>query len=445
MKISIVGAGYVGLCTGAAFAWQGHDVTLVDIDDDKVRRIMEGKAPFHEPGLEDILIQEVESGRLTATTDLLDAVCTTEATFICVGTPSADDGSVDLTYVRAAVHQVLQCANLKPNRHGIILKSTVIPGTLQSLVAREDLVWYASNPEFLREGSALQDALQPDRVVIGCDDLQGNRWLKRLYKDLDRPIVQVRPAEAEMAKYVANSFLATKVAFANEMANLAGVLGIDWYDVVRGFEHDPRISPLFLRPGVGFGGSCFPKDVAALHHLAQRKGTPSLLLSATLEQNAIQPFVAVRMLAEELGDLDGKRIAVLGLAFKPDTDDVRESRARPIVEALMAAGADVVCYDPEAGFNFLRLCPDAKITVSPDAALRGAHGCIIQTEWEEFKQILPEDFLTLMETPVVIDGRRTYHPAAMQAHGIHYRTIGRGALRRTTHHATPANEQVVAS
>jgi UDPglucose 6-dehydrogenase len=272
----------------------------------------------------------------------------------------------------------------------------------------------------------MADALRPDRIVVGARDPATARRVLALYAGFTCPKLVVDPPTAEMIKYAANAFLAVRIALSNELANVCERQGIDWYQVAEGIGHDKRIGPLFLRAGAGFGGSCFPKDLAAIAHAAQAAGAPSSLLEATLAHNETQPLETVRMVEDELGSLKGRRIALLGLAFKPDTDDVRETRALPIHKALVAAGAKVVCHDPQGGANFVALEPTATLAKSAEEALRGADAAIIQTEWAEYRALAPAALKAWMKTPVVVDGRRTFDPAVMRKAGIRYRAIGLG-------------------
>ena len=439
-SVAIIGGGYVGLCTGAVFAKQGHRVRIVDVLPEKVAAIRRGEAPFHEPGLEDALREVVASGRLTATTDLEAAVRESDFTFLCVGTPQGKDGQSDLTYLRQASAAVGGALRGRRGFHVVVTKSTVPPRTAEDVVRPEleaasglamgdDTFQVASNPEFLKEGTAMKDACQPDRIVVGAFSAKAGEAVLSLYDAFDCPKILVDPRTSEMIKYAANAFLALKIGFSNEMANVSERLGIDWYDVANGIGHDPRIGPLFLRAGAGFGGSCFPKDVAAIAHVARTSGAPSRLLQAVLDGNEEQPLVTVKMLREELGELAGKRIALLGLAFKPDTDDVRETRAVPILRALQAAGATVVAHDPAARRTFQALGVPVEMAESAEDALREAHGCIVQTEWADYRRLAPAQFLRLMRAPVVVDGRRTFDPATMLAAGVRYRAIGLGRER----------------
>lgn len=434
-RIAVAGTGYVGLCTGLVFAEHGHDVTFVDVDERKLQLVREGRAHFYEPGVDEMLAKLRSS--FHATTDLAAAVRGAQFTFLCVGTPQGTDGAIDLTFIRKASGDIGAALKTAPRGHVVVVKSTVVPGTAETVVAPEierasglregDGFHIASNPEFLKEGTAMKDALEPDRIVVGARSQSAGEAVLGLYARFDAPKVIVNPKTAEMIKYAANAFLATKIAFSNEMANVCERIGVDWYDVVKGIGPDPRIGPLFLRAGVGFGGSCFPKDVAAIAHVAREAGTPSRVLDAVLQNNEEQSQAAVRMLRDELGDLKGTRVALLGLAFKPDTDDVRETRALPLWRALRAAGADVVCYDPRGAKNFQGVAPEARVAPSAEDALAGADAAVVQTEWDEFKKLDLARAKKLMRQPVIVDGRRTFSPQAVRAAGFRYRAIGLGS------------------
>lgn len=434
-RICIVGTGYVGLCTGLVFSEHGHEVTFVDVDPNKLAAVEQGRAPFYEPGVDELIRKQ--RPRLRTSTDLAKAVEENQFTFLCVGTPQGKDGAIDLTYVRNAAREIGRALKSAPRGHVVVVKSTVVPGTAEDVVLKEvqqasglapdEDFHVASNPEFLKEGSAMKDALHPDRVVVGARTPRAAEAVLALYGAFSCPKLSVDPRTAEMIKYAANAFLATKIAFSNEMANVSERLGVDWYQIAEGIGHDARIGPLFLRAGVGYGGSCFPKDVAAIQHLADAAGAPSPILDAVLRNNDTQPLVAVRMLEEELGSLRGKRVALLGLAFKADTDDVRETRALPIWRALRERGADVVCHDPKGGPNFQRVAPEAKVVSTVEDALKGADAALVQTEWKEYRDLQPDVFTKMLKAPaVVVDGRRTFDPRRMLDAGIRYRAVGLG-------------------
>jgi UDPglucose 6-dehydrogenase len=435
--IAVIGTGYVGLCTGVAFAERGQDVTLVDVDAAKVAAVAAGKAPFHEPGLDEALAAAVKAGRLRATTDLASAVDRHGTVMLCVGTPQAEDGSMDLTFLRTAARQVGEAARRAGGPRLVVVKSTVLPGTARGEVlpalegglgaSSAGRIRLASNPEFLREGAAMQDARKPDRIVVGADDPAARDAALALYAQDTCPKVVVDLATAEMIKYAANAMLAIRISASNELANLCTVLGVDWTHVVGGIGHDPRIGPLFLRAGAGYGGSCFPKDVAALRSRMRQLGVPSRILDATTAVNDAQPAEVVRLVREELASLKGRRIALLGLAFKELTDDVRMSRALPLLQLLRAEGAMVVGHDPAAAATFRRLVPDLDIAATWRDAVRGADAVVLQVEWPEYKAIDPKELAGLLARPVVVDGRRTIDAAKARAAGLRYRAVGLGA------------------
>lgn len=406
MKISIVGCGYVGAVTGACFAALGHEIVLIDLDPEKIASINVGRAPIYEPGLNELL--QKHSSRITAAGDLADAVRRTEATFICVGTPSQPDGSIDLTYVRSAAAGIGRVLKGKPEDHTVIVKSTVLPGTTEGVVlpileresGKRAFVDFglASNPEFLREGSALTDFFRPDRIIIGASDDHSRCLLKDLYAPIDCLKLITAIPVAEMIKYVSNAFLATKISFANEIGNICKRMGIDTAEVFRGVGMDHRINPAFFQSGIGFGGSCFPKDVRALIAKAGEVGVEPKILRDVIEVNEEQPLKLLELLNTHVPDLDRKTIGLLGLAFKPNTDDVRESRAIPIVETLLRKGATVLAYDPMAMGNFRKLYPQINYVPTAADAL-AADAVLITTEWKEFENL---DYAG----KTVVDGRR---------------------------------------
>ena len=428
--VAVIGIGYVGLATALSFARRGLRTICVDVNREKVDALNRGAPPFYEPGVKEALHEAIAESRLSATVDGVAAVREADYSFLCVGTPPTADGSMDPGFVRAAARTVGQGLRDRKGRHVVTVKSTVLPGTTQATVLpelREAAGPNASfglcvNPEFLREGSALEDALNPDRIIIGELDAASGDALEALYADHASPKLRCDLRTAEMIKYATNAFLATKVSFANELANLCDRFGVDWDEVVNGLGLDPRINPRFMVPGVGFGGSCFPKDVAAIVAAGKREGYDAALLSAVLERNERQPLRAVEILREEVGDLAGKRVAVLGLAFKAGTDDVRESRAIPIIRELTRQGAAVVGYDPVAGPAFATAMPEVPLAKTAQDALRGAHGCIIQADWPEFRAFAAKDFAG-MAAPVVVDGRRTLDRRALGGRVV-YRRIG---------------------
>ncbi|BBL68650.1 UDP-glucose dehydrogenase family protein [Methanoculleus chikugoensis] len=406
MKISIIGCGYVGCVTGVCFADLGHDVVLVDVDPAKVRAITAGQSPIYEPGLEDLIRKNRD--RISATTDLRVAVGSTDITFVAVGTPSREDGAIDLSYILTACEEIGQALKEKEAFHTVIIKSTVFPGTTKEMagpvlergsgkMAGKDF-GLGSNPEFLREGSAVRDCLSPDRIVIGADDPRTAGILGDLYAPVGAAVLVTPVTTAEMIKYTSNAVLAAKISLANEIGNLCKRLGVDSREVFTVVGMDGRVSPAFFRTGIGFGGSCFPKDVRALIAGARAHGEDLKILRAVLEVNEEQPKRLLSLLQRHIPDLQGKTIGVLGLAFKPDTDDVRESRAIPVVADLLAAGARVVAYDPAAMENFRRVFPQVTYAPAPDEVLE-ADAVLILTEWGEFEGL---DY----RGRIVIDGRR---------------------------------------
>jgi len=407
MKIAVVGTGYVGLTTALMLVELGHKVTAIDVDKWKVECINSGKSPIYEPGVEELLKKHIGKN-MVATTEV--AVEDKDLTFICVGTPSKPDGGIDLTYLKSAAEEI----GSKLSRYQVIVvKSTVVPGTTENVVIpilerKSGLkvgegFGVAMCPEFLREGMALYDTFNPDRIVIGEYDTRSGDIVESIYESLSAPIIRTDIKTAEMIKYASNALLAMKISFANELANICHKLGIDVYDVMKGVGMDHRISPHFLNAGIGFGGSCFPKDVRALINLAKSVGYQPILLEAILKINEQQPKRYVSIIEDAIGSLQGVKVAVLGLSFKPNTDDVRESRAIPLVEELQARGATVIAYDPKAMENFKKIFPNIKYAKSAEKALSDADICIIQADWDEFKNIDYDKF----NLRLIVDGRKT--------------------------------------
>jgi UDPglucose 6-dehydrogenase len=404
MRISVVGTGYVGLTTAVGFASKGHHVTSLDIDQKKVESLRAGKCPIYEPGLSELLNQVMGEGRFRAESD---PACLSESDliFICVGTPSKEDGSIDLTQLRRASEDIAR--NLGGEYPIIVVKSTVVPGTTESVVipTMERVSGRKAgrgfgvcvNPEFLREGKALEDFFHPDRVVIGQLTSREGDLLEGLYRDFGCPILRTNLRTAEMIKYASNAFLAARISLINEIGNLCKFLGIDTREVARGIGLDKRIGPHFLSSGIGFGGSCFPKDVKALIARGREMGYEMKILKAVLEVNENQPLRLIPLLEKHLGRLEGKRIGVLGLAFKPDTDDVREAPSLKIVSHLLKMGAKVRAYDPKAMENFKRYFPDLEYCTSAEEVL-DSDAVLILTEWQEFEKL---DY----SGKIVVDGR----------------------------------------
>ncbi len=436
MRIAMIGGGYVGLVSGACFAEFGVEVALVETDPRRLAALREGRMPIYEPGLDQLVAENVAAGRLVFGDDLHAAVAGAEAVFIAVGTPTRrGDGHADLSYVYAAAEQV---ARALTGYAVIVTKSTVPVGTGRRIAeivraARPDAAFdVASNPEFLREGSAINDFMRPDRVVIGTGSERAQDILRRLYRPLyliEAPIVMTGLETAELTKYAANAFLAMKVTFINEMADLCEKLGGDVHDVARGIGLDGRIGRKFLHAGPGFGGSCFPKDALALMRIAQDAGAPSRLVEAVVGVNdARKAGMAGRIVAACGGSVRGQRIAVLGLTFKPETDDMRDAPSIPIVWSLAEAGAELRLFDPVGMEQARPLLPE-RVQFCRDAwdAAAGADALVIVTEWNEFRALAPERLRETMRGRVIVDLRNIYEPAAMRTAGFAYRGIGRPA------------------
>ncbi len=406
MRLTVIGTGYVGLVTAACFAKLGHSVTCVDVDAAKVETINSGQSPIYEPGLEDLL--QIYAHNLHATTDAATAVQHSDITFICVGTPSSPDGSIDLTSIQNTAAQIGKILKTLPAWHLIVVKSTVVPGTtdtdvktlLEQNSGKHVTTGFglAMNPEFLREGNAIHDFLNPDRIVIGVSDQKTADTLRHLYKDFTCPILETSLSAAEMIKYASNAFLATKISYINEIGNLCKKLNIDTYQVADGMGYDKRIVRAFLDSGTGWAGSCFPKDLNALVAFAKKHHEPLQIIESTIKINDEQPLRLITLLKKHLPTLKGKTIGLLGLAFKPQTDDIRESRAIPITHELLKAGAHIKAYDPQAMNNFKTLFPTIEYCTHPQEVLT-ADAILITTKWEEFSAL---DFTG----KTVIDGRR---------------------------------------
>jgi UDPglucose 6-dehydrogenase len=411
MKISIIGGGYVGLVSAACFAELGHSVDLIEIDGEKVEAINSGRPPIYEKGLEALL--KVHAGRRLVATASYEGLKRSEVTMICVGTPPCQDGEADLGMVASASRSIGEALRDGEGQHVVGVKSTVPPGTTELLVRPAVLerscrdpeeIGFVMNPEFLREGLAVQDFMNPDRIVVGSYDKRSADLFEPIYRGIDAPVVRTGLAAAEMIKYASNAFLATKISFSNEIGNVCKRLGIDVYQVMKGVGLDHRIGSHFLNAGAGFGGSCFPKDVSALIHLAKRLGEDPVLLRSVMEVNERQPYRMVELLEGRLGDLRGKRIAVLGLAFKDDTDDARESRSIPVIRELIKRGAMVAAHDPKANQSMAWIIPEIQYCSSSREALKDADGCLVMTEWPQFAELGPE--FELMKNRLIIEGRR---------------------------------------
>ncbi|SIQ76064.1 MULTISPECIES: UDP-glucose dehydrogenase family protein [Acidiphilium] len=436
MKIAIIGGGYVGLVSAACFAEFGVEVAVAETDPSRLNRLLAGEMPIYEPGLEALVASNRAAGRLSFTGALPEAIAGAEAVFIAVGTPSRRGGGhADLTYVFAAAEQVLRALD---HPAVLVTKSTVPVGTGRKLAAlaaqlRPDLaIEVASNPEFLREGSAIGDFMRPDRVVVGAETEHARTILRALYRPLnliETPILMTGLETAELIKYAANAFLAMKVTFINEMADLCESVGADVHDVARGMGLDGRIGRKFLHPGPGFGGSCFPKDTLALARIAQDARAPSRLTEAVVAVNeARKAGLGRRIIDAAAIDLRGKRIAILGLAFKPETDDMRDSPAIPAIEALAETGATIIAYDPAAMAAAKPLLPGSiQFAETASQAIAGADLLVVMTEWNEFRALAPARLAQAMPGRVIVDLRNIFDPAAMRAAGFVYHGVGRGS------------------
>jgi len=419
--IGVIGVGWVGLCTAACFAELGHPVVARDILPEKVESLTRGEVPIHEPGLSELVRKNAD--RLRFTTDMGELLEGAELLFCCVDTPPTYSGDADLSRVEAVVDELGDS-----NSHAIVMKSTVPVGTGRSIQRRRDGLGYISNPEFLKEGSAVVDFMSPDRVVVGSGD-GSNGFADRvaaLYEPLGAPIVRTDVASAEMIKLASNAFLATKISFINEIANVSEELGADVSEVARGMGLDARIGDKFLKAGLGFGGSCFPKDVSALKQLAGNSGYHFQLLTSVIEVNELQKRRAIGKLQKHVGSLVGKEIALLGVAFKPDTDDVREATRLVLAARLQGEGANVRVYDPVALENAEELLGGATICGSALEALDGADAAVLVTEWPEFAELdWAGEVRERMARPVVVDGRNFLDREALTAAGFAYEGIGR--------------------
>jgi len=439
MKITVIGTGYVGLVSGACMAEMGNDVLCLDLDPEKIRILKEGGIPIHEPGLDAVVARNVEAGRLHFTTDVAEAVRFGTIQFIAVGTPPDEDGSADLQYVLAAARNI---GRLMTDYKVVVDKSTVPVGTADKVKAtiadelakrgREMEFAVVSNPEFLKEGAAVEDFMRPDRIVVGADDERAIHLMRALYSPFQRnrdKLVVMDVRSAELTKYAANAMLATRISFMNELALLADRMGADIEMVRQGIGSDPRIGYHFLYAGCGYGGSCFPKDVKALIRTARDEGQELKVLQAVEDANDAQKLVLVEKIVARFGeDLAGRRFALWGLAFKPNTDDMREAPSRVVIGELFRRGATVTAYDPVAMTETQRIYGDEpRLTFAdkPMDALEGADALVIVTEWKEFRSPDFERIATMLRQPVIFDGRNLYEPDVPRSFGIEYSAIGR--------------------
>lgn len=430
MNICVIGTGYVGLVTGVVFADLGNEVVCVDKDQEKVACLKAGVMPIYEPGLEEMVARNADEGRLVFTTDLAAAVRKSEVVFIAVGTPPKENGETDLSQVESAARGIAAAMD----RYKVVVnKSTVPVGTgdfvreiIETNKRRSVDFDVVSNPEFLREGSAIADTLRPDRIVIGAPNQIVAMKILELYAPLERPMIITDVASAEMIKYASNAFLATKISFANSIANLCEMVGADVVQVVKGMGLDARIGSAFLQAGIGYGGSCFPKDTRSLLHTSCTLGYDFPVLAAAIATNDEQPRRFIERMERSLGGFAGKRVAVLGLAFKANTDDIRDAKSLDVIAALLAGGAEVTAYDPIAIENTRRVFPQIAYAKNAYEAAEGADAVVVVTEWNEFKQINLERLKQTMAGDFVFDGRNLYDPAKMRRLGFEYVCVGRG-------------------
>ena len=430
IKIAVAGTGYVGLVAGVCFAEKGHDVTCVDVDENKVKIMQSGKSPIYEEGLEELMTKNVAEGRLHFTTNYKEAYKDADAIFIGVGTPEQPDGSANLSYVATVSRQIAESIEKDCL---VVVKSTVPVGTndkveqfIKDSLVNDVKVEVASNPEFLAQGHAVRDTLQAKRIVIGTSSKEAEEFLKKIYEPFELPIVSVSRRSAEMIKYASNDFLALKISYMNDIANLCELVGANIEDVAKGMSYDPRIGSSFLHAGIGYGGSCFPKDTKALSYLAKKNGYTLKTVQAAVDVNKAQKTKLFRKASDRLITFNHLKVAVLGLAFKAGTDDLREAPSLDNVDLLLEQGADIYAYDPVAEDNYKRKYPTQINYVSnPEDALKKANVCFIFTEWDEIKAVKPETYKKLMRTPLVYDGRNIYDLDEMKNAGIEYYSIGR--------------------
>ncbi|MGI8639005.1 MAG: UDP-glucose dehydrogenase family protein [Pyrinomonadaceae bacterium] len=432
MHVAVIGTGYVGLVTGACFAEFGVEVTCVDVDKNKIDRLNEGIIPIYEPGLDNIVEKNSKAGRLHFTTDIKAAVEQALIIFLAVGTPPKEDGSPDMSFYQSAAKDIAEYMN---GYKVLVTKSTVPVGTgkwLRQFVEENQNFktnfGVASNPEFLREGAAIEDFMRPDRVVIGSNEDDAIAIMKDLYRPLyliETPVVITSLEAAELIKYAANAFLATKISFINEIANLCDKIGCDVHDVARGMGMDKRIGNKFLHPGPGFGGSCFPKDTRALSNVARQFGTQSRIVDTVIEVNELQRLAMVPKIERLVGDFKGKQIGVLGLSFKPETDDMRESPAIDIIKEMQNRGAKVRAFDPVAMEEAKHCLPDVEYVGDEYEAIEGADVLVFLTEWNQFRALDMQRVKSLLKTPKIADLRNIYEPEDMREMGFEYVGVGR--------------------
>ncbi len=436
MKIAVAGTGYVGLVAGVCFAEKGHEVTCVDIDESKVKLMESGVSPIYEEGLEELMKKNNATGRLHYTTDYASAYRDAEAIFIGVGTPEMPDGSANLSYIATVCRQIAE--NVEHDTL-VVVKSTVPVGTndkveqfIKDFLVKDVKVEVASNPEFLAQGTAVRDTLHAARIIIGTESKEAEAKLMEIYKPFDLPIVSVKRRSAEMIKYACNDFLALKISYMNDIANLCELVGADIEDVAKGMSYDARIGERFLNAGIGFGGSCFPKDTKALKFLARQNGYELKTVEACVDVNTVQKTRLFEKAKERMITFSGLKVAVLGLTFKAGTDDLREAPSSVNIKLLLEQGADIYAYDPAGVPRAKHQFPEGNIdrgtmhyVDTPTEALKDANICFIFTEWGEIRAVKPSDYKALMRTPLVYDGRNLYSLTDMKDAGVEYYSIGR--------------------
>ncbi len=434
MKLAIIGSGYVGLVTGTCFAELGNDVMCVDNDPNKIMTLTQGKIPFYEPGLQELVTRNVKEKRLRFTSKIGEAVDFADVIFIAVGTPSRHDGEADLSYVDKVAQEIAE--HMKSYKL-IVEKSTVpvetgekVQETIRRCNKHNVPFDVASNPEFLREGSAIEDFLKPDRVVLGVQSEKAAELLRKLYEPVTQNIIVTDIKSAEIIKHASNSFLATKISFINTVANICELAGADIQQVAEGMGFDKRIGKSFLSAGIGYGGSCFPKDVDAFVRIAEKKGYNFSLLKEVQNVNKDQRKRFIKKVEDALWVTKGKKVALWGLAFKPNTDDLREAPSIDVIAALLKEGASISAYDPVAMDRMKSIYPDIHYTQTPYDAAEGADIIVLVTEWNEFKQIDLPKVKSLMKYPLMVDGRNLYNPESMDKLGFHYISIGRKEVKK---------------
>ena len=430
MNLSVAGTGYVGLVAGVCFAEAGHNVTCVDVDEKKVKLMESGVSPIYEQDLEELMQKNYKAGRLHYTTDYQSAYRDADAIFIGVGTPEQPDGSANLSYIATVARQIAESVERDCL---VVVKSTVPVGTNDKVeqfnrdfLVRDVKIEVASNPEFLAQGTAVHDTLHAARIIIGTESKEAEEKLRAIYEPFHLPIVSVKRRSAEMIKYAANDFLALKISYMNDIANLCELVGADIEDVAKGMSYDARIGARFLNAGIGYGGSCFPKDTKALEYLARQRGYELRTVKAAIEVNRDQKIRLFKKAADRLITFAGLKVAVLGLTFKPGTDDLREAPSLENIPLLLNAGAEIYAYDPVGEENFKKKIPEGiHYARTPQEALEDAGVCFIFTEWDEIRAVTPLEYKELMKIPLVYDGRNIYGVEAMRAAGVEYYSIGR--------------------